>query len=349
MCLWSCFIFGQVFYVVPKERGRALSPLNDVKPASCVPRQCGSLYLLLALLVLDVRCVYVREAWTWRGFGDGDLSLTTLYLRVRAHERLSGGSKPEMARLVSLSASSMSRGARNPSQHASKPARFSWVSSLSGTFLWEGPRWWWGALVPARWYSAGAEQSQDETLLCSPLHISGFLCLCLDFQPLNWASAVKGLQPRGQGYCLFLWLSSRATQTGRRTDINIAFVTLWMLLLLPWAISYSLLSDFSSFSNRYTPSLSRKGGKRLEKGWQNPFVLHGLMLAGCCCSLFSSFCRSGGAAAAVGITQSSGNASQLLRQGWKFFPGKRRRELCVFSLLSREFIMKFIRWDLWLC
>lgn len=262
---------------------------------------------------------------------------------------LSGGSRPDMARLVSLSVSSMSRGARNPSHRGSKCAHFSWVLSLRRTFLWEGARWWWGALVPARWYSAGAEQSQDETLLCSPLHISGFLCLCLDFQPLNWASAVKGLQPRGQGYCLFLWLSSRTTQTGRRTDINIAFVTLWMLLLLSWAISYSLLSDFSSFSNRYTLSLSWKGGKRLEKGWQNPFVLHGLMLTGCCCSLFSSFCLSGGAVAAVGVTWSSGNASQLLRQGWKFFLGKRRWELCVFSLLSREFIMKFIRRDLWLC
>lgn len=41
---------AKFFYVVPKERGRALSPLNDVRPASCVPRQCRSLYLLLALL-----------------------------------------------------------------------------------------------------------------------------------------------------------------------------------------------------------------------------------------------------------------------------------------------------------
>lgn len=71
-----------------------------------------------------------------------------------------------------------------------------------------------------------AEQSQDVTLLCRPVHISRFLCLCLDFQRLNWASVANGLQPRGQCYCLLLWLSPRAMQTGRKTDINTAFVTL---------------------------------------------------------------------------------------------------------------------------
>lgn len=88
--------------------------------------------------------------------------------------------------------------------------------------------------------------------MCRPVHISRFLCLCLDFPRLNWASAANRLQPRGQGYCLFLWLSQRATQTGRSVDINTAFVTLWMLLLLSRTISCSLLGDFSSFSCRCT-------------------------------------------------------------------------------------------------
>lgn len=44
--------------------------------------------------------------------------------------------------------------------------------------------------------------------------------------------------------------------------------------------------------------------------------------------------------AAASTARSSGNASQLLRRGWKFFLGKLGWELCVFSLLSREFIMK---------
>lgn len=54
---WHRNVSLKSFYIRPsflrgsKERGRALSPLNDVKPASCVPRQCRSLYLLLALLL----------------------------------------------------------------------------------------------------------------------------------------------------------------------------------------------------------------------------------------------------------------------------------------------------------
>lgn len=167
----------------------------------------------------------------------------------------------------------MPHGARNPPRHGWKWARLGWASRRRGPFPWEEPRWWWGALLPARWCSAGVEQSQDETLLCRPVRISGFLCLCLDFQRLNWASAAKGLQPRGQGYCLFLWLSPRATPTGRRTDINTAFVALWMLLLLSWTISYSLLSDFSSFSERCMFSLSWRGGKCLENRMREPICI----------------------------------------------------------------------------
>lgn len=51
-CVFEVVLYSaKFFYVAPKERGRALSPLNDVRPASCVPRQCRSLYLLLALLL----------------------------------------------------------------------------------------------------------------------------------------------------------------------------------------------------------------------------------------------------------------------------------------------------------
>lgn len=260
--------------------------------------------------------------------------------------RLSGGSEPRLAQLVSPSVSLMPHGARNPPWHGWKCARLGWASRRRGPFPWEEPRWWWGALLPARWCSAGAEQSQDETLLCRPVRISGFLCLCLDFQRLNWASAAKGLQPRGQGYCLFLWLSPRATPTGRRTDINTAFVALWMLLLLSWTISYSLLSDFSSFSERCMFSLSWRGGKCLENRMREPICIK--WPDACRVLLFPLFFFLSEQRGCGHGRHRSGNASQLLQRGWKFFLGKRCWELCVFSLLSREFIMKFIRWDLWL-
>lgn len=89
------------------------------------------------------------------------------------------------------------------------------------------------------------EQSQNEALLCVPNHISRFLCPCLGFQQLNWASAANCLQPRGQCYCLFPWLSPRATQTRRRADTNTAFVALGMFLLPSQTISYQLPSDSS--------------------------------------------------------------------------------------------------------
>lgn len=80
----------------------------------------------------------------------------------------------------------------------------------------------------------------------------------------------------------------------------------------------------------------------MKKGWQNPVALNGLILAGYCYPLFPSFYLSGGAVATTGAAQSLGNASQLLRQGCKFFLGKQCWELCAFSLISRKFIMKFI-------
>lgn len=47
-------------------------------------------------------------------------------------------------------------------------------------------------------------------------HISRFLCPCLGFRQLNWASAANCLQSRGQDHCLFLWLSPR--QGGGQTQ-----------------------------------------------------------------------------------------------------------------------------------
>ena len=327
--------------MVPKERGRALSLLNYVKPASCVPRQCRSRCLLLALPLMLL--------WLFEVFMSGRLKPDGDLGRRIAPEQPFACEYPHVCTWVVAS----------PRSHDS--CHEAWAGghvepeilpNIGGNVHVRVGLWGWagpfhgkslavdgGALLPARWYSPRAEQSQDETLLCRPVRVSRFLCLCLDFRRLNWASAAKGLQPRGQGYCLFLWLSLRATQTGRRTDINTPFVPLWMLLLLPWTISSLFLSDFSSFSDRCTFSLSWRGGKWLEKGWQNPFAL---MLAGCCHSMFSSFCRSRGAVAAASAARSSRNASQLPRRGCKFFLGKLCWELCVFSLLSREFIIEFI-------
>lgn len=178
------------------------------------------------------------------------------------------------------------------------------------------------------------------TLLCRPVRISRFLCLCLDFRRLNWASAANGLRPRGQGYCLFLWLSPRAMQTGRRTDINTAFVTLWMLLLLSRTTSYSLLSDFSSFYERHIFTFSKRRKVSRER-MAEPICIK--WPDACRVLLFPVYfvlSEQGGYGCG---RHRSGNASQLLRQSCKFFLGKQRRELWVFSLLSHEFIMKFIR------
>lgn len=197
---------------------------------------------------------------------------------------LRGGSEPKTTQLTSTPCPCKSRSPPHHKWERARPAAkqdFSVGRALVVT----------GGSSPGKVVLCAHEQSQIEALLCMPNHISRFLCPCLGFQQLNWASAANCLQPRGQDHCLFPWLSPRATQTGRRADTNTAFVALGMLLLPSQTISYQLSSD------------SSRGQRCSQPRERFPAAAAPLQL----------------------------------------FLGKQRWERCVFSLLSREFIMKFIQ------